>query len=261
MIKSKPDNQEIIITYKPSLELELKARALANRYNLKHYPLLDSGIEEFLHKKAVDCCLLLTSNNLFVASRDKKYFWHPNTALLKLKAANGGKLVRALTLKKGDSVLDCTAGLASDSLVIADAVEESGSVTALENEKLIYIMSKEGLQNSNYLEIKAIRDRIVLEKADYREYLTNLSPNSFDIIYFDPMFEKGKYGAKGIDFLQDYADDSELPLESVDLAVQAARRAVVIKTRFGSKLLTELKTWQIVGEKRLGKVIYLCYYH
>ncbi len=260
MIKSKPDNQEIIITHKPSLELELKAIALANRYGLKYVPLLDLGIEDFLKNNKVDYCLLLTNEKLLVASCDKKYFWHPNTALLKLKAANGGKLVRALTLKKGDSVLDCTAGLASDSLVIANAVGESGSVTALESEKLIYMLSKEGIYNSNYELIKNLRDRIILKNEDYRDYLSNTAVASFDVVYFDPMFEKSKYGSKGIEFLQSYADYLELDIESVNLAKRVARKAVVVKTRFGSNIISSLKSWQLIGERRIGKVVYLCYY-
>ena len=77
--------------------------------------------------------------------------------------------VQAAKLESGMTVLDCTLGMASDSIVASYIVGESGKVTGLEgNEYMAYIMEN-GLQtwSSSISEIDNAMQRIDVKQTEH----------------------------------------------------------------------------------------------
>ncbi len=251
----------MVITYsnKADKKLRQRALALAGKYQLDYVERKKQSIVRILADNHCEHCFVLKNNGLYLANAKSEFAWHPNTALLKLKAKGEGKLLKALALKPSDSVLDCTMGFASDSLVIASALCSGGKLVALESAKTIYILTREGLANTNYPEIKKLADRISLKHYNYSDFLEEQKADSFDVVYFDPMFEKNKHGSLALAELSAYANHQTISVKDIERALVIARKKVVIKMRFGSQLMNDLSDYQLIGERRLGKVVFLCF--
>jgi tRNA A58 N-methylase Trm61 len=93
--------------------------------------------------------LLATKDGLRLYSDDSQpLFFHPGMAAIRVQRLQGGDtdpLVTTTAVEPGDTVLDCTAGLASDAIVLSCVAGETGRVTALESEPLIYCLLEDGL--------------------------------------------------------------------------------------------------------------------
>lgn len=161
-------------------------------------------------------------------------FFHPSTAAIRVKRLiNGEKdtLLEFAGLEAGDSVLDCTAGLGSDSIVFSFATGEAGSVTALETSSIPYMLLHNGLcsYESDIPGLEAAMRRIRVLHQDHLTYLRQQEPGSFDVVYFDPMFRKPIHESSSIRSIRGLADSRALTEEAVKLAQKIARRAVVMK--------------------------------
>lgn len=98
------------------------------------------------------------------------------------------------------TVLDCTLGMASDSIVASYIVGESGKVTGLEgNEYMAYIMEN-GLKtwSSSVSEIDEAMQRIDVKQTEHYAFLKQCEDNSYDVVYLDPMFEETVIESDGI---------------------------------------------------------------
>src|SRR5690606_35072348 len=74
--------------------------------------------------------------------------FHPSMAHIRMKRLLGGEkdaLLEAAGVRPGDRIIDCTMGLAADAIIMAWAAGESGDVTALESEPVVYVLTREGL--------------------------------------------------------------------------------------------------------------------
>lgn len=68
--------------------------------------------------------------DLYRIGMDEPFFFHPNSAAFRLKRLIKGEmdpLVEVAQLKRGDSFLDCTLGLASDSIIASFITGDSGT--------------------------------------------------------------------------------------------------------------------------------------
>lgn len=162
------------------------------------------------------------------------FFFHPSMALIRVKRLRKGEPDALVTLTgcaPGDTVIDCTAGMASDSIVLAYAAGEAGKVTALETEQLPYVIVREGLQqySTGLPDVDEALRRIDMRLADHLAYLQEQPDNSADIVYFDPMFRRPIQESSALQPLRQLANASELKEEAVREAVRVARRCVVLK--------------------------------
>lgn len=170
----------------------------------------------------------------WVAQGKKDFFFHPSMAALRVQRLMKGDtdaLIRASGIQAGDQILDCTMGLGSDSIVLSYVAGETGHVTALESRREIHVIVREGMKryDCDLPElVEAIR-RIKCVWADHIDYLTRLPDDSFDIIYFDPMFRIPEIASESIAPLRGMADPRPLEQESIRQAVRVARKAVVLK--------------------------------
>ena len=159
-------------------------------------------------------------------------FFHPNSAMFRVKRLMRGEhdpFVQATQLERM-TVLDCTLGMASDSIVASYVVGESGKVTGLEgNEYMAYIMEN-GLKtwSSSVSEIdEAMQNSSKANGAFF--ILAQCEDNSYDVVYFDPMFEETVIESDGIKGLKHFALYHDITDETIAEAKRVARKRVVLK--------------------------------
>lgn len=125
------------------------------------------------------------------------------------------------------SVLDCTFGQGRDSVILSWYLRKRGEVISLERSRPLYEVGKEGLaalsgQDGEMTE--ALR-RIQLLHADFRGFLETAAPNSFDVIYFDPMFRYPvKRKENSIEGFRSAAVYDPLTEDVLQFAMRAARK-------------------------------------
>lgn len=179
--------------------------------------------------------LILTLEQLiYYPLEGEPIYFHPSTGYLRVKRLLKGEsdpLIELSGVQPGDSVLDCTAGLGSDAIVFSHVVGETGRVTALESELVSVLLLTEGLA-SYTAKIQALNDamrRIAVVHTDHLPYLRSLPDNSYDILYFDPMFRIPVSESSAISPLREVANGDELALEAIVEAKRVARRRIVLK--------------------------------
>lgn len=162
--------------------------------------------------------------------------YHPGMAVHRIKAVDDGRsdpLLRAMRLAPGDTVLDCTAGLCSDALLVSYVTGPEGRVRALEASLPVALVVWHGIHSyeDERLSIVPALRRIELRAAVAAAYLRQLPPSSWDVVYFDPMFHAPVEASTGIAPLRRIADSRPLDAAALALAARVARRAVVVKDR------------------------------
>ncbi|WP_018933981.1 class I SAM-dependent methyltransferase [Gracilibacillus lacisalsi] len=167
-------------------------------------------------------------------------FFHPNLAMVRAKRLlrkDEDPFVKTAKLEKGMSVLDCTLGLASDSIIASLAVGSDGLVTGLEGSKAIYIMVNEGLQHfiSTNERFNIAMRRIEVKHVQHLEYLQQQKPNAFDVVYFDPMFHETIDASNGLNLIRAKALEDDLTNLVLEEAKRVARSRVVLKDHWKSE--------------------------
>ncbi|MEA4882254.1 MAG: class I SAM-dependent methyltransferase [Clostridia bacterium] len=171
-----------------------------------------------------------------------RLFFHPGMALMRIRRlASGGRdpMVDAMGLVPGDTVLDCTLGLASDAVVSSWVVGPSGHVLGIEASPVLAVLVREGLMDYSDAEedVLAAMGRIEAECGLHEHYLSESGGGSFDVVYFDPMFRSPVTASPGIAPLRAWAHAGNLSPQALNEAVRVARRRVVVKDRhYGGEL-------------------------
>lgn len=183
--------------------------------------------------------LLVKKNSLSVVTAEGELFFHPNTAHLRIKNLRGGdgdRLIDALKISDGSKVLDCTLGLGSDAIVESFVAGETGKVVALEVNPLIAEVVSYGLKNfsedSPHI-LEAMR-RVEVLNVDCAEFLKTCATDSFDAVYFDPMFRRPVKKSSGLNPIRPLADARPLTAEIIREACRVAKCRVVMKEHSGS---------------------------
>lgn len=104
----------------------------------------------------------------------------------------------------------------------------------MEKSTALYEIGRAGIesyQDKDPALTDAVR-RIYLIHADFKEYLKNIPEKSFDVVYFDPMFQH-PVQAKVNDMtgFREAAAYDKLDDETILLAMRAARARVIVKER------------------------------
>ncbi|XID94414.1 class I SAM-dependent methyltransferase [Paenibacillaceae bacterium WGS1546] len=168
------------------------------------------------------------------AEGEPPFFFHPSMALVRLKGLlKGGQdaLLSATGAAPGDTVLDCTAGLCADAIVLSYAAGERGRVVALEASRTIHLIVREGLRTyeTGLPEADAAMRAVEAAHGRYEERLPRMPDKSVDIVYFDPMFEKPVRSSSALAPLRARALGEPLTEEAVREATRVARKKVVLK--------------------------------
>ncbi|OKP66174.1 SAM-dependent methyltransferase [Paenibacillus helianthi] len=162
--------------------------------------------------------------------------FHPSMGFVRAKRIIRGEhdpMLEAAGMVPGDSVLDCTAGLGSDSLLFAVHGGEESMVTALESSLPLCALLLEGMSHyvSGQEKVNAALRRVRVVHSDHLAYLREQPDHSIDIVYFDPMFRVPLTDSAAISPLRQFANAAALSPESVAEAVRVARKTVLLKEK------------------------------
>ena len=195
-----------------------------------------------LQEKNADDCLVIGKKRLelYPFGEQEPFFFHPNSSMFRIKRLLKGEkdpFIEAAQLKEGMSMIDCTLGLASDSIVASFVVGEMGMITGIEASLYLAYVVRDGLKNwdSRIEEMNQAMKRIIVHKSSSLEYLQSQHDNSVDCVYFDPMFEESILESDGIKTLGKFAVYDNLTEDMINEALRVARKRVVLKDHYRSE--------------------------
>ncbi|MEO4054692.1 class I SAM-dependent methyltransferase [Solibacillus sp. CAU 1738] len=175
----------------------------------------------------------------YAKGAEAPFFFHPNSAAFRLKRVARGEvdpMLEACQLEAGNSFLDCTLGIGSDSILAAFAVGEMGHVVGIElNENIAFIVAR-GMQtyDTTDLPLTSCMRQIEVVHADAVTYLQQQGDNSFDVVYMDPMFEEVIEESNNFEALRLAGEHTSLTDEWVNEALRVAKKRVVYKGHYKS---------------------------
>ena len=179
-------------------------------------------------------CVMVVKEKLVVDTPDGELYFHPGMAHLRLKNLRRGEsdhLLNALGIEEGMHILDCTLGMGADSIVESFGAGEMGEVVALEKNPVVAALIAHGLKTAegeHPTTVAAMR-RIHVVCVDYLDFLREQPDDSFDAVYFDPMFRHPFTESAGIHPLRFLADPRPVSSEAIREAGRVARHCVVLK--------------------------------
>ncbi len=170
--------------------------------------------------------------------------YHPGMAMVRLRRLQSGardRMLAAMDLRPGDAVLDCTLGLGQDALVVSSHVGMTGAVFGLEGSRSVACVTSWGLKDYPFpVDFLSAAHRIEVCWDRWQSVLPAIPANSYDVVYFDPMFDSSIQQSSGMAGLRPFALLDDLDHWGVEQAVRVARRRVVIKARRGSACVRSL---------------------
>ncbi|WP_003544804.1 class I SAM-dependent methyltransferase [Desulfotomaculum nigrificans] len=247
-------NSSLVVTtgIRSGIALEQQALELSRQLNVPYVRRQKRSLDNIKEMSGAQVILLVKSNKLSLVVDGKELFFHPGLAKLRIKEIQAGKtdqMIKAMGLKAGDSVLDCTLGLAADALVASYVTGPGGMVVGLEDSMPVAEIVRRGLQSytGEKPELLAAMRRIQVINAHHLGYLRQLPDNSFDVVYFDPMFRQPRHQSSSLVPLRPLANSSPLSQEAVVEAYRVARKRVVMKENRNSEEFSRLNFHTIEG--------------
>lgn len=205
-------------------------------------------------QKDCNSAVLVAGHNryeLYRQGMEKPFFFHPNSAAYRMKRLLKGDmdpLIGVSELKEGDSFLDCTLGLASDSIIASFTVGEKGRILGLEGDKDVAFIVEKGLKAfpTSLEEMQHAMQRIEVKQIDAISFLEYEQDCSWDIVYIDPMFSAPIDESSNFTPLRQVGLLGQLSEKWIEEAYRVCKRRVIIKDHFNSLVFEQFKFRQIV---------------
>jgi hypothetical protein len=169
------------------------------------------------------CVLVLRGDGVVLLDARGSARWSGGMADLRIHRLDTGipqpdHLLRAGEVRAGDEVLDCTLGRGHDALVLEHV---AARVVAVETSLPLFAWTSEGLRRRG--------SKVECRFAEAREALRAMAADSFDCVFFDPMFSKRAHHEAGFAMVRRHGEPTGLDEELLALARRVARRWVVVK--------------------------------
>lgn len=216
------------------------AKQVAAELETPYFPRRKQSVASLMDHYGSGCIIVGKERlEIFQAGAQEPFFFHPNSAMFRIKRLLKGEhdpFIDASGLSEGMSLLDCTLGLASDSIVASFVTGEEGNVTGIEGQKYLAYIIRQGLSSweAGLPAVNAAMRRIKVNYSDSHQYLQNLADESFDCVYFDPMFDEAILESDGIKTLGQFAIREGLDEEMIHQAIRVAKRRVILKDHYKS---------------------------
>nr|WP_285851902.1 class I SAM-dependent methyltransferase [Sporosarcina luteola] len=181
---------------------------------------------------------------LFREGMEQPLFFHPNSAAFRLKRILKGEmdpLIEAGDLSEGDTFLDCTLGLASDSIVASYIIGEEGKCVGLEADPTVAFVVKTGLRRfpANFEALEMAMQKIEVIHSEAIAFLANQPDRSWDVVYIDPMFQAPIVESSNFKPLRQAGVHTSLTEKWMQEAFRVCNRRVVVKDRFDSNVFSQ----------------------
>ena len=232
-----------------------RARELAKELHCRYLDRRKQSLPQLAKRYGDEHFLVLLNDRtryVWIGHTDLTY--HPSMGFIRSKrllAGEGDTMITASRVEPGDVVLDCTAGLGSDSIVFATAVGDQGRVDACESQFHLYALVREGLRSyeSDVPAINEAMRRVHMHRDSHETLLTRLPDRSVDIVYFDPMFRTTIEESAHMDPLRQIANHEAIKESTIQEARRVARKTIVMKELNGSKEFERLGFERVVWTK------------
>ncbi|MDU2066122.1 MAG: class I SAM-dependent methyltransferase [Sporomusaceae bacterium] len=243
---------DIFITtgQRPNNDVVDMAESLAKEWKIPFVRREKESIEQmFLKAPAILVC---TKEGPVLHTPAGAHSFHLNLAYLRiknLKKGNHDHMITAMNLRSGLRLLDCTLGLATDAIVASFALGAVGQVVGLESEKALAAVTTYGLKHftADEQDVTQALRQITVQAASYETFLKSQPDNSFDVVYFDPMFRHPVTKSSQFKPLRTLANPSPLSIEALAEAKRVAKERVVLKETRGSREFSRLGFTDFVG--------------
>lgn len=221
-------------------EMVDQAKSLADELSVLYIKREKRSIKDLQHLHGNEC-LVVGKNRLELhkLGTADPFFFHPNLAMLRLKRLLQGEVdpyLAAAGIHKGSRVLDCTLGLGSDAIIASFAAGDTGAVVAIEADQAIACIVRNGLNHWQDVqnEIQVAMKRIEIKTGHHFDILKTMPDQSFDVVYFDPMFEESVLESNGVRGLTHFASREDLTEATLNEAKRVAVNRVVLKDHYRS---------------------------
>ena len=244
----------ITTTQDPSASIYRHACELARQINVPFVERNRHSIDFLRTFYQTEQIIVFTQQGPVIQTTGGKFFFHLSMAELRIQNLKSGKhdhMVQAMNLQPGMSVLDCTLGLATDAIVASFVAGSTGHVTGLESSSAIALIARIGLAEYHHLlpDVTTALRRIEVIEADAYRYLKRLPDDSYDVVYFDPMFRQPVFTSSNMKPIRNLADKRPLAGETIREACRVARQRVILKEKRDSGEFARLKFMTCVGGK------------
>ncbi len=227
---------------RPSVESIARAKLIATDLQVPFVERRKRSIA-YLHREYNADVLVVSVEKLalYQMGITEPFFFHPNSAAYRLKRLLKGDsdpLIEAAQLQLGDSFLDCTLGLGSDSIIASYQVGEEGNVYGIEGNAQVAYIVKKGLQHfpTDHRTLKESMERIHVIHAEAINFLKTAETNSWDIVYMDPMFQQPVNESINFSPLRQIGLQQRLSKEWMEEACRVAKRRIVVKDHYTSTI-------------------------
>lgn len=220
-----------------------EARRLSRQWKVPYIERQKLTVNQ-LHQQYGNVFIVYSDRYEYLAVDGSRLFFHPNTAVIRIKSGKDPLTELVGTHKK---VLDCTMGLAGDSIVMSFA---HNHVTSLEHDSVIFEIVKKGLVHFDDVDdtIYQAMQKIVPIETDFVTYLKAQDDNSFDVVYFDPMFTHVIVESKNINGIKSRQSNQSLTQEIIMHAKRVTKEKVIIKAHYKDDVFERLGFKRIVRE-------------
>jgi len=202
---------------------------------LPYVPRSGNSLSKLLRENQADGVIIWKEQGPVLQMGDEQFFFHPSMAKIRIGAYRKKKqedpMIKACGLKEGYSFLDCTLGLGADAIVAAYFTQTT--VVGIESSPIIAAIIKWGMRRfvSDISWLSEPITRIQVYNSDHNMFLSQQKDNSFDVVYFDPMFRQPLLKSQPLSPLRKLADPRPLSNNTIQQACRVARCRVVVKER------------------------------
>lgn len=183
--------------------------------------------------------LTVHRDGLRIRVEGRNHRWHPGLLHTRREAGWTHPLVRAMDLRPGDQVLDCSLGLGIDAMFVGELTGRR--VLAVEAIAAVALLTAEGLTS--------VGAPVQVVHAEATAFLSTLPDGCVDVVQGDPMFPPGTGTTPSLAVLRHVARHEPMGHEWLHQARRVARRRVVVRDIPRGTLLEELAAEQILGTR------------
>lgn len=264
----------VVPSLKAKEKLQCEGKAWAESQGFAYVPRGKRTIQDLMDEYGEDF-LVYSSRGPQIDRPEGSHFFSLNMAELRIQNLRKGQrdhLLEAL-MGKGSSqrpaaaqppisVLDCTCGFGADAAVASFGLPAGSRVDALEVSPLLEAVTAWGFSHFVHKkdDVTAALRRISLRCGDYRDYLLSDEGPVYDVLYFDPMFQRPVEASCQFQPVRAIMEHGGLTRDLIERALQKARRWVVIKERDFRQLCRDFPDVALYGGKysRIGYAVLEC---
>ena len=258
----------VVPSLKAKEKLQSEGKAWAESQGFTYVPRGKRTIQDLMDEYGEDF-LVYSSRGPQIDRPEGSHFFSLNMAELRIQNLRKGQrdhLLEALIGRGAShqplSVLDCTCGFGADAAVASFGLPAGSRVDALEVSPLLEAVTSWGFSHFVHKkdDVTAALRRISLRRGDYRDYLLSDEGPVYDVLYFDPMFQRPVEASCQFQPVRAIMEHGGLTRDLIERALQKARRRVVIKERDFRQLCRDFPEVTLYGGKysRIGYAVLEC---